>query len=160
MYNLRIGKPIHAGPYAMLVKEVAWRSAEMGNHDYLNIPEIMQDICNGYHARHGENIHDELHRRLRATVIRFWSNAKQGVDCTESALYYLYCIVRGERLSICANTCLDGKNTVVSALQVESVKQYSLRNETVMRKQYRQVTEQRALSPPVHVHFLAEDSAL
>lgn len=33
------------GPYAMLVREVAALSKEVGNHDYLDAPEIIEDIC-------------------------------------------------------------------------------------------------------------------
>jgi len=39
-YRLRVGKPFHCGPYAMLVREAAFRAEEIGNHDYLAVPEI------------------------------------------------------------------------------------------------------------------------
>jgi hypothetical protein len=40
----------------MLVREVAFdRPSEY--HDYLWLPEIIEDICNGYQRRYGERIH-------------------------------------------------------------------------------------------------------
>lgn len=55
-YRLRVGKPFHCGPYAMLVREAAFRAGEIGNHDYLVVPEIVQDICRGYEERFNASI--------------------------------------------------------------------------------------------------------
>ena len=41
--NLR--ENCHYGPYAMLVREIAFNSQVVGNHDYLKIPEIIEDMC-------------------------------------------------------------------------------------------------------------------
>jgi hypothetical protein len=56
LYNFKTGHKTLGGPYAMLVRESAFHAEEMGNHDYLCLPEIVEDICNGYQARYGESI--------------------------------------------------------------------------------------------------------
>ena len=50
--NEKTTNRLHSGPYAMLVKESAFRSSEIGNHDYLEFPEIVEDICNGYERQY------------------------------------------------------------------------------------------------------------
>jgi hypothetical protein len=47
LYILKTNSRIHSGPFAMLVRESAFCSRPMGNHDYLASSEIVEDICNG-----------------------------------------------------------------------------------------------------------------
>ena len=42
---MKVRNPFHWGPYAMLVKEIAFVTDEVRNHDYLDAPEIVEDIC-------------------------------------------------------------------------------------------------------------------
>lgn len=120
-YGLKVGQPLHAGPYAMLVRDSAFRSKEMSNHDYLWLPEIVEDICNGYHASYGDMIHDEVCEALVPYIVKFWSDKKIGKSCVESAMYYLYSTAHGQDLSICANTCFDGKNCRVPQEQIVKI---------------------------------------
>lgn len=43
-YNLKVGDPFHAGPYAMLVKNFAFSPEAASSHDYLKLPESSK-IC-------------------------------------------------------------------------------------------------------------------
>ena len=45
-YDMKTKDSFHWGPYAMLIKEAAFRWKEIGNHDYLRLPEVVLDICN------------------------------------------------------------------------------------------------------------------
>ena len=120
-YCLKVGSPIHAGPYAMLVRESAFQSSEMGNHDYLYLPEIMEDICNEYHTLYGEFIHDTVAASLVPHIVTFWSDKYTGKDCVESAIYYLYCVIHGHELSMYANTCFNGENCRVPPEQIVKI---------------------------------------
>ncbi len=120
-YGLKVGKPLHAGPYAMLVRDSAFRSHEMGNHDYLRLPEIVEDICNGYHDASGVVIHDEVCASLIPYVVKFWSRNRTDKGCVESAMYYLYCTAHGEELSIDASTCFDGENCPIPREQIVKI---------------------------------------
>lgn len=119
-YQLKAHDPIHAGPYAMLVRESADRSSEIGNHDYLGLPEIMEDICNGYQATYDESIQDQLAAALSPTIVKFWSTKRLGIDCIEAALYYLYLTTHGRKMTLYANTCFDGENEAIPAEQIIS----------------------------------------
>lgn len=117
-YQLKTAKPLHAGPYAMLVRDVANRSKDIGNHDYLWLPEIMEDICNGYQTEYGESIHDELNKALVPVIVKFWSAKQRGIGCVEAALYYVYLSLHGHKLTMHANTCFDGKNELIPREQI------------------------------------------
>jgi len=120
-YNLKVGKPVHGGPYAMLVREVAFRAKEIGNHDYLEFPEIIEDICLGYEKRFGVSIQDKVTAALLPCIVKFRSDRVIRRGCIEAAVYYLYLTGRGERLSMYANTCYDGRNTPVPREQIIDV---------------------------------------
>jgi hypothetical protein len=110
---LPLGQPLLGGPYAMLVRESAFRAREMGNHDYLWLPEIMEDICNGYRVAYGDVIHERLCNALTPFIVKFWSTRILGKNCVESAMYYLYSTAHEEELCDLANTCYDGANSRV-----------------------------------------------
>jgi len=120
-YDLKVGKAHLAGPYAMLVREVAFCPREIRNHDYLRLPEIMEDICNGYQEVHGESIHDTLERALMPIIVKFWSTKRQGLDCIEAALYYLHSTAHNQPLNYYANTCFDAKNEAIVPEQIVRV---------------------------------------
>lgn len=120
-YALKLSSPVHGGPYAMLVRASAFRDDEMGNHDYLWLPEIMEDICNGYHVAYGELIHEDLRSALTSFVVKFWSRKQMGIGCIASAMYYLYCTAHNRLLTIDANTCYDGGNASVPPEQIINV---------------------------------------
>lgn len=117
-YNQKSGDAIHGGPYAMLVRESAFKSKDIGNHDYLWLPEIMEDICNEYQEKYGTSIHEALRNKLVPTIVKFWSITKISDSCVESALFYCYCKHHSRKLTISANTCFDGDNMVVPNAQI------------------------------------------
>jgi hypothetical protein len=44
-FGNKLGNPLHWGPYAILVREVASCANALGQHDYLAMPEIIEDLC-------------------------------------------------------------------------------------------------------------------
>lgn len=124
-YNLKADDPLYAGPYAMLVRESAYRAKEIGNHDYLWLPEIMEDICNAYLARHGIKIHEILCAALSPKIVKFYSDGDRSEDCTVAALYYIYIKAHGQEMSIYSNTCFDGNNEAIPSEQILNVERFN-----------------------------------
>jgi len=123
-YNLKSSSIIHSGPYAMLVKEVAFDSKNIGNHDYLRMPEIMEDICNGYQKKYGSSIFEELYKSLSPIIIKFISGKKIDESCVGAALHYAYQSNKLSNMSISSNTCFDGGNLIIpfdEILNIDSV---------------------------------------
>lgn len=123
-YNLKAGKPFHGGPYAILVRDVAFQAERIGAHDYLLLPEILEDICNGYHKRFGEKIHDQLVHTLSPCIVKFW-DPDFSAGHLESAIYYLYLSANGKVLGQYANTCFDGKGSGIPYDRIEKVEHLS-----------------------------------
>ena len=59
-YGFKTGDSLHWGPFAMLVRKVAFNASKVGNHDYLEVPEIIEDICNGYEHKYNESIYNKV----------------------------------------------------------------------------------------------------
>jgi len=120
-YNHKVGVDLLAGPFAMLVKDVAFYSQSLGHHDYLRTPEIIEDICNGYEKKFGVSIIETLGEALKPKIVKFISSKKTGISCIESALYYAYRICNHQELSSNTNTCFDGDNTAIPYDQILNV---------------------------------------
>ena len=120
-YRLRVGKPFHCGPYAILVREAAFRAEEIGNHDYLAVPEIVRDICRGYEERFNASIVNQVTAALRPCIVKFKSKPEGDQWCLEPAVYYLHRTARGERLNLHANTCYDGGNSSIPPQDIVGV---------------------------------------
>lgn len=109
LYKLKMSNPFHWGPYAMLVKGVAFKSKEMGNHDYLNAPEIIEDICLGFSSVFNNiNLLEKYAQSTVPSIVHFRSRE---VDhkVIGPILLYLYNTIRNKKLSIHCNTCFDGQ---------------------------------------------------
>lgn len=118
-FNFKTNNSDQWGPFAMLVRDVAFFSAEVHNHDYLRTPEIVEDICNGYREQFGENIQAAIEHSMVPTIVKFWSTY-QGYGL-ESAMCYAYCCVHKEQLRSSANTCFDGEGTTVPFEHIVSI---------------------------------------
>ena len=80
LYRLKTGERQHHGPHAVLVRDVLINPATEGWHDYLDCPEIVQDIARCYGA--------DLEARFRAaskpcivTFRRTDINAPRAIAC-------------------------------------------------------------------------------
>lgn len=126
-YNLKTKDPFHWGPYAMLVKEIGSFAHEVGNHDYLKTPEIVEDICNGYKSKYDEDIQPQVEAALVPTVVKFFSDDPDKQYGLEAAIYYAYLTHRGLELSHLANTCFEGEGLQIPPAQILYVEQGGLR---------------------------------
>jgi hypothetical protein len=125
LYNFKIADPLHWGPYAMLVKEIGSHSTSVGNHDYLKLPEIIEEICLGYKARFDKDIQPTIENALIPTIVKFWSEKNNHLYGLSSAVYYVYLSYRRLKLSNLANTCFDGAGVAVPRERIVYVEQKS-----------------------------------
>jgi hypothetical protein len=120
-YNLKAPHKLHHGPYAMLVRESAFNSSEIGNHDYLALPEIIEDICRGYQDKFKESIQDEIMAALRPCIVKFEDRSGTRSDVIGPALQYCLCKAWNEELHIHANTCFDGGGETVPFESIQRI---------------------------------------
>jgi hypothetical protein len=121
LYVLKADSALHSGPYAMLVRESAFCSTEMGNHDYLRMPEIIEDICNGYEKQFGKSILAEVGDVLTPCIVKFEVRDASARMLLEPALQYCWCKANGQHLHIGANTCFDGRGEAIPAECIKKI---------------------------------------
>jgi hypothetical protein len=108
-YHRRLDCGLADGPYAVLVREVLLRPSEAGSHDFLGVPEIIEDICMSYKDGFGHNLHDEFVAATRPCIVKFVSREVRG-DAVAAALTYVHRRLRNEDLFLPeCNACFDGE---------------------------------------------------
>jgi hypothetical protein len=105
-YRVKTGDPRNHGPCGTLVREMVLAPPSFV-HDYLDCPEIIQDIARSYEAAFGT----DLERRFRAVstpcIVKFRSKDVCS-GTVESALWYAYAKLRGEKIGFEANAGTPG----------------------------------------------------
>lgn len=92
--------PYRQGPFAMLVKDVAFCHDEIGNHDYLAIPECVEDM--------GEEIADLFSENSISVVVKFQAQPQFETEWyLKKVMCYLYCAIHKIELSVDCNTCYE-----------------------------------------------------
>lgn len=131
LYRLKMRSRMHWGPFAMLVRESAFRSYEMGNHDYLGAPEVVEDICQACHEHTGIDLLSVFMEQTYFYIIKFWDDRDRN-GLLKPALCYLHAHVNKYEMNMNNNICFDSKATVVAAKRI-------LKIDTVSVSSYREV---------------------
>lgn len=117
-FGWKMNNKMHWGPYAMLVREIAFSASAVGNHDYLSMPEIVEDIL-GLDSRCDElkNVYRET---TKPCIVKF---STDGIEryTLRAAIFYLFSKINNHELSIHCNTCFDGKGEIIPAENILAV---------------------------------------
>lgn len=113
-YNNKIDKESAYGPFAILVREIADDPERLSQHNYFRMPEIIEDICDGYYTAFGEPIYNQVHDALHPCVVKFSKAMAADQGCIEAALYYAYTYVNSLPVSGGSVWCFDGENQPVT----------------------------------------------
>ena len=124
-YALKVPDKFHWGPYAMLIKDIAFQASSVGNHDYLWLPEILEDICNGYLTSFNIRIHEIVVSSLKPCIVKFISKEYIDDALFNPIIYYLYLTNKGEDMCINSNTCFDGNGCLIPAEDILKIEFYS-----------------------------------
>ncbi|MEO2642282.1 hypothetical protein, partial [Enterocloster clostridioformis] len=121
IYKMKRENKIHFGPYAMLVKEAAYCYDNIGNHDYLSLPELIEDLGRGMDEIYGINLIEEYRRKSVPTIIKFKMppqnkfDNRTDDDYIETAISYLHTKIHNEEMSLNDSTCFNGEGIVIPA---------------------------------------------
>ena len=121
-FGAKLTHSLHWGPYAIFVREVASHANALGQHDYLAMPEIIEDLCEDVRLASGFNVLPVFQERWRPAIVKFVAPAGDSAECAvRVALRYLQSCIREDAPGHGAVWCFDGENTVVPPGQVLKV---------------------------------------
>ncbi|PEA83803.1 hypothetical protein [Bacillus pseudomycoides] len=120
LYRLKINEKKHWGPYALLVREVAFLSSEIGNHDYLGIPEIIEDICREFNDQFNLQLEKRFKDNHSKCIVHFYTTEGKE-EWLGIVLNYLYHRFHDIEVDWDCNTCFDGRNMKVSPENILNV---------------------------------------
>ncbi|HCM9246546.1 hypothetical protein ACWYXD_19855 [Enterobacter roggenkampii] len=94
MFQLRTGDKMHWGPYGHLVRELHFHTSENGLHDYLWLPELVEDVCKAYQKKYGHDLKPHYLSVLHPCIVWFEADIVYEKGVLETALAYAYTSVR------------------------------------------------------------------
>jgi len=122
LFVLKTENPAHWGPYAMLMKEALLSVEVYDFHNYLDIPEIVEDYIYSKYPLSSDILLEIYRKETRACIVEFWTlPMDRQEDTLETALYYLYSSYHKSDYSMFCNTCYDGNGKPIPADQIISV---------------------------------------
>lgn len=121
LYGLRVNDSIHWGPYGILVKDVVFNTDKLHQHDYLAMPELVEDILNAYKRQFGECLYSHYEKVLVPKLVKFKCSSRLDRGCLETALGYLYGCVRGQEVNGMSVTCIDKSGVAITPEQIIEV---------------------------------------
>ena len=120
LYKLKVDDRVHWGPYAMLVRDAALSPGELMNHDYLETPEIVADICDCINQRFGVDLLPRFCEASHACIVKFVGPPDRP-DVLPIAMMYLWAMQHNAGLGSSSNTCFDGHGERVRPNQIVDV---------------------------------------
>lgn len=98
LYKFRISNNDFKGPYAISIKETAFVSDQIRNHDYLAVPEIIKDICFCFEQTFGYDLFKEYTRNSDPCIVKFKTEFSHP-DLIGKVLFYIYQRVHEKELN-------------------------------------------------------------
>ncbi|EOV9576606.1 hypothetical protein ACN5LO_004023 [Cronobacter sakazakii] len=115
LFRLRTTNKMHWGPYGHLVREVHRHASKLRLHDYVRLPELVEDVCNAYQEKHGQDLTGHYLKVLRPCIVCFRADIEYEKGALEAALSYAYTSVRGLPPDSSAVFGIDRNGVPVSA---------------------------------------------
>lgn len=114
LYRMKTGDPAYWGPYALLIKDTAFKPNELHNHDYFRVPEIVEDVCIVLQELHGMDLLPVFLEKTKPCIVKFVDDDVKSY-CLEAALYHLYHLRKGDGCAPLSNCSIsfDGKGKTI-----------------------------------------------
>ena len=98
-HSCRLAKIYH-GPYAILIKEQAYHLNEPGHHDYLAVPETIEDLCTVAKEETGIDLLSMFQKASYPIIVKFLTDSQKGHrNIIKDTILYLHKKCLGEKIS-------------------------------------------------------------
>ena len=119
-YARKLAYQFNEGPFAFLVRDALLLRDQMGaNHDFLGIPEIVEDICLCYEMMFGYCLRARFSEATKPCIVKFKSRAPRP-DALAAALMYVHRKAKGQELERSCNTSYSGEGVAVPPHDIRS----------------------------------------
>jgi hypothetical protein len=120
LYRSKSRYSLHHGPYAVLVPETFLMVATAGIHDYLDCPEIVQDIARCFLSHSGIDVETRFREASRPVIVKFRSTT-MWEGTFRAALWYVFSMLRDGEVSSNANEGFDGHGKPIPAAHIVGI---------------------------------------
>jgi hypothetical protein len=124
LYRSKVNSQLAQGPYGILVQEMFFRRGEVNISNFLECPEIVQDISRCFEAHRGVDLQSRFCEASTPVVVSF-RGPYTGVGSVEAAFWYVYNQVRDGSMSNNSDCCFDGWGSPVEVEQIISIVEVS-----------------------------------
>ncbi len=128
LYKFKTADKEHFGPFAMLVREAAFNNKEIGNYNYLEMPEIVREIIIGIKKKYDLDLYDDYINSTESVIVKF-NTPVSLAKCSHYlgiALCYLYHRIKNEKFSSDSNMTYNGKGIGVLPKDIVSIEKLKL----------------------------------
>ena len=121
LYRDKIDNSVHWGPYGFLAKDLDCFDEEFLSWHYFDGPEIVGDICKCVTESFNIDLLKLYKENTLACVVKFEIKNHDMKDIGH-ALFYLYTITKGEKISRDDNICFTTRGQMIKPDCIKSVK--------------------------------------
>jgi len=112
LYKFRMSSTDFKGPYAISIKETAFLSDQIRNHDYLAVPEIIRDICFSFEQSFNQDLFKEYTKNSVPCIVKFKTEFSHP-NLIGKVLFYLYQTVHEKALNANCKTNYNAKGNKI-----------------------------------------------
>lgn len=117
--GLKFNNSFAWGPWGFLIKECAINKVDI-NHDYLRIPEIVEDYISSKWDKHKMELERLYFHSTKSIIVKFSTNLNDP-SFIGNVLYYLYLSLKERPFSIYSNTCYSNNGVAISNQDIISI---------------------------------------
>lgn len=118
---------IHGGPFGHLVREIAFHARRLSQHDYLDIPEIVEDIgscfASYFHHRPGVDLNQRFRDATKPCIVKFQTTIPDDYarHAWPAALLYVYAALHGDAVYYDSLCGYDAKGRLIPAQDILAI---------------------------------------
>ncbi len=120
LYQMKTSSSQHWGLYATLIRDFAFKANGLPIHDYLRVPEIVEDIAICFEKLFGIDLLKRFSTATSPCIVKFLDYESRP-DTVGVALHYLHVQIHNGELSIMCNTNIDKRGAPIHRDQIIKV---------------------------------------
>jgi len=110
LYKFRTSNTDFEGPYAISIRETAFKTDKIRHHNYLAVPEIIRDICICFEHYYGHDLFSEYKKNSVPCIVKFKTEFSEP-ELLGKVMFYMYQTVHNKELNSNCKTNYNANGT-------------------------------------------------